>query len=162
MKAQALRSPRAVADVTEGLILASVEIAAPMERVFRALASDEITRWWGAEDLYRTTEWSGDVRPGGSWRVAGVAADGKPFSVSGEYLEVESPSKLVMTWLPDWGDATATTVAYRLEAVPGGTRVTVRHTGFIGRADACLSHTQGWERVLGWLDAHFPIQGGAA
>ena len=33
---------RAVADLSEGLVLASVEIAAPPERVFRALTSKEI------------------------------------------------------------------------------------------------------------------------
>jgi hypothetical protein len=29
--------------------------------------------------------------------------------------------------------------------------VTVRHEGFGDQADACQSHTEGWERVLGWL-----------
>ena len=41
---------RAVADLTEGYVLASVEIGAAPERVFRALASDEIVDWWG-DDL---------------------------------------------------------------------------------------------------------------
>jgi uncharacterized protein YndB with AHSA1/START domain len=43
------RSARALADVNGGIILAEVEIAAPPERVFRALTqSDEIVRWWGS------------------------------------------------------------------------------------------------------------------
>ena len=49
------RSARALADVNGGIILAEVEIAAPPERVFRALTqSDEIVRWWGSPDAYRT------------------------------------------------------------------------------------------------------------
>ena len=42
MTARALASARAVADLTDGVILATVEIAAPAERVFRAISSEEI------------------------------------------------------------------------------------------------------------------------
>ena len=49
----------------------------------RALASEEIVHWWGADGVYKTTEWTGDVRPGGRWRASGVEADGKPFAVEG-------------------------------------------------------------------------------
>jgi uncharacterized protein YndB with AHSA1/START domain len=37
------------------MLLATVEIAAPAERVFRALASEELVKWWGSADTYRTT-----------------------------------------------------------------------------------------------------------
>jgi uncharacterized protein YndB with AHSA1/START domain len=37
---------RAVADVIEGELLGNVEVPATPERVFRALASEEITQWW--------------------------------------------------------------------------------------------------------------------
>jgi hypothetical protein len=48
-------------------------------------------------------------------------------------------------------DGAATKVTYLLEAIEGGTRVTVRHEGFGDAAEACLSHTAGWERVFTWL-----------
>ena len=44
-------NPRAVADLMEGTILATVEIGAPIEKVFRALTSDEITQWWGSPEM---------------------------------------------------------------------------------------------------------------
>jgi uncharacterized protein YndB with AHSA1/START domain len=47
---------RAVADLAEGYILASVEIAARPERVFRALASDEIVDWWVRPGVFHTTK----------------------------------------------------------------------------------------------------------
>lgn len=147
--------PRAVADVSEGLILAAVEIAAPPERVFRALTSEELVNWWGSADTYRTTKWTGDVRPGGTWRTDGVGADGKPFSVGGDFVEVDPPRKLVMTWRADWDGGNVTTVTYRLEALDGGTRLTLRHAGFGDRFDSCRGHANGWERVLGWLADHF-------
>ncbi len=145
---------RAVADFEQGTILASVEIAAPPERVFRALTSEELVKWWGAEDVYQTKEWSADLRVGGRWRAAGVTADGKPYVVDGEFIEVDPPRKLVQTWNPDWDGGHVTRLTYRLEPIPDGTRVTLKHEGFAGRLESIASHTEGWELVLGWLSGH--------
>jgi uncharacterized protein YndB with AHSA1/START domain len=150
-----LDTPRAIADVTSGTLLATVEIAATPERVFRALTTpDELVRWWGSDELYRTKEWTCDLRVGGAWRAQGEGADGRPFTVSGEYLDVDPPRKLVQTWKPDWDGGHVTTITYVLEPVDGGTRVTVRHEGFAGRAESCRAHGAGWQRVLGWLLGH--------
>ena len=146
---------RAIADVSSGTILASVEIAAPPERVFRALTSDDITRWWGSDDLYRTTRFTADLRVGGKWRADGKGADGSPFFVEGEYLTIDPPHLLVQTWKPAWEPGEPTTITYRLEATAVGTKVTLRHEGFTGRAESCQGHAQGWERVLTWLDGFF-------
>lgn len=143
---------RAIADVETGTLLAVVEIAAPPERIFRALTSREIVEWWGAEGLYRTTEWKGDVRVGGRWRTDGVGADGAPFSVEGEYLEIDPPRTLVHTWQPTWAPGPPTTVRYSLEATADGTRLTLRHHGFTS-PDLCRGHSNGWMRVLDWLGA---------
>jgi len=77
---------RAVADLAAGEILASVEVAAAPERVFDALASNEIANWWQGEGLvaFRTTEWTGDVRVGGRWRASGVVDEGKPWQEDGQ------------------------------------------------------------------------------
>jgi uncharacterized protein YndB with AHSA1/START domain len=148
-------SARSIADVSEGTILACVDIAAPPERVFRALTSEEITKWWGSPELYRVTGFQIDLRPGGAWRSDGVGADGVPFHVAGKVLELDPPRKLVQTWQQSWDAETpTTTVAYVLEAIDGGTRVTVRHTGFGTHAASCASHASGWTRVLGWLWNH--------
>jgi hypothetical protein len=53
---------KAVADVTQGMLLATVDIAVAPERVFRAITSEELTHWWGSDELYRTTKWTGDLR----------------------------------------------------------------------------------------------------
>jgi len=146
---------RAIADLTQGTILATVEIAATRERVFRALTDPkEVVRWWGSPDTYQTTEWTADLREGGSFRASGRGADGAPFAVQGEYLVVDPPNKLVHTWKADWDGAHLTTVTFVLDAVASGTRVTLRHDGFEGRPESCSNHTAGWELVLGWLDAH--------
>jgi uncharacterized protein YndB with AHSA1/START domain len=146
-----MRGARAVADVTAGMLLASAEIKARPERVFRALASEEIAKWWGSPELYRVTQWTGELKVGGQWRSVGVDRDGKPFEVSGEFVEIDPPRKLVQTWAPKWVEGAVTKVTYLLDEIEGGTRITVRHEGFGTSAMACQSHAEGWERVFAWL-----------
>lgn len=153
---------RAIADLTAGTILATVDIAAAPERVFRALTSDEAVQWWGSDETYRTTGWEAEVRVGGRFRATGVGHDGAPFSVQGEYLEIDAPHRLVQTWEPDWDQGAKTTLTYTLAATPTGTRLTLRHEGFGGRAESCSGHAAGWEMVLGWLDAHVAPRKGDA
>jgi len=143
---------RAVADVGSGTILATVEIAAAPERVFGALTeSAQLVQWWGDDSLYRTTGWESDLRVGGAWRAHGRDAGGEAFTVGGEFIEIDPPHRLVMSWTPGWEAGLRSTLTYRLEAIEGGTRLTLRHEGFIGYAASCRDHASGWELVLGWL-----------
>ena len=145
---------RAIADVTEGRILATVDIMVPAERVFEALSDGrEIVRWWGSPDVYVTESWTTDFRVGGHWRADGRGADGKPFFVEGDFIAIERPWRIVQTWEPGWSPGLKTQITYQLSAIEGGTRLVVRHEGFGGNAGSCEGHSQGWIRVLGWLAA---------
>jgi len=146
------RKARALADVGEGIVLARIDIAVPPERVFTALTTQELTKWWGSAEMYRTTKFAIDLRPGGAWRTDGIGADGSEFHVEGEVLEVDPPRRLVQTWKPSWEPGPATKIVYTLDPIATGTRVTVKHSGFTS-ADSCDSHSGGWERVLSWLGA---------
>jgi uncharacterized protein YndB with AHSA1/START domain len=146
----------ATAAIDNGVITASIEIAAPPEAVFRAISSPEITQWWGADDMYRVVKWVGDVRPGGTWQADTAAAGGGPeMIVRGKFLVVDPPRVLEHTWEPSWEDFLSTTVRYTLTPTPTGTRVDVRHSGFAAAAAAGQDHAEGWMRVLNWLEAHF-------
>jgi hypothetical protein len=35
-----------------------------------------------------------------------------------------------------------------------GTKVTVRHEGFVGRPESWGTHAEGWELVLNWLEQY--------
>jgi uncharacterized protein YndB with AHSA1/START domain len=137
---------RAVADLAEGLVLASVDVVAAPERVFQALASKEITGWWVRPGVFDTREWTGDVRPGGRWRASGMTR-GEPYAQEGEFLEVESPRRLVHTWERAGKPDVASTVTYLVEPIDGRTRVTLRHLGFASR-DMCRAFAIGWETSL--------------
>jgi uncharacterized protein YndB with AHSA1/START domain len=149
---------RAIADINEGIVLATVDIKAPIERVFAALTDpQQLPKWWGSDDLYRTTAMTSDLREGGAWKSSGTGADGTSFDVGGTYTRVESPYRLEMTWCPSW-ETFESHVSYSLTAIEGGTRVTARHSGFGEHAAACNSHASGWERVLNWLDGYFAAE----
>ena len=135
--------PRAVADLAEGLILATVEIERSPERVFDALASQEITSWWVRPGVFDTREWNGDMRVGGAWRASGMAR-GRPYSLEGDFTEVNRPKRLVHTWHTVGVADSPTTVTYVLEKIDGGTRITLRHSGFSSR-ETCINTCIGWE-----------------
>ena len=147
--------PRAVTDGET--VLATADIAMTPERVFRALNTDEVESWWGSEDTYHMTNWAADLRVGGRWSVVPRTADGSTTPASGQFLEIEGPRKIVFTRKYDWDfpvlGRRETTVTYLLEPIEMGTRVTVRQDGFNGLEEPARLHTEGWERVLGWLDA---------
>jgi len=145
---------RAVADLAGGLILASVEVAAPPERVFQALTSKEVCDWWVRPGVFDTREWTGDVRPGGRWQASGFAR-GNPYILEGEFLEVDPPRKLVHTWHLVGSPSESTTVTYLLERVDVGTRLTLRHSGF---TESCSNTCIGWETSLDRLAEIFAAE----
>lgn len=153
-----LSRARAVADLAEGLVLATVEIAAPPERVFRALASEEIVNWWVNPGVFDTREWAGDVRVGGRWQASGVAR-GQPYTLEGEFLEVDPPRKLVHTWHRVGAPGAPSTVSYLLDPVDGGTRITLRHWD-IPAPEFTAANCAGWETSFEQLARHLP--GGAS
>ena len=149
---------RAVSDVVGGSIVASVEIARTPDRVFQALVSPEIIEWWVNPGVFDTKEWSGDVRLGGSWRSSGVAR-GQPYALEGKFLEIDPPRKLVHTWHFAGAPETTSTVTYMLETIPGGTRLTVRHTG-IAAPDQRNNVGAGWRSSLDRLAEIMPTRKG--
>lgn len=144
-------SARAVADLTEGLILASVEIDASPERVFRALVSQEIIDWWVRPEVFDTREWTGEVRVGGRWRTSGFGS-GRPYELEGEYLDLDPPTKLMHTWHLVGMPGEPTIVTYVLDETDGRTRITLRHSGFAS-GDACRATCIGWETSFEQLEA---------
>src|SRR5262249_8777862 len=134
---------RAVADTAQGHLLASVQLAVPPERVFQALASKEVTEWWVRAGVFDTRDWAGDLCIGGRWRASGIAR-GQPYALEAQFLEIDPPRKLVHTWHLVGTPNAPTTVTYDLEPLDGGTRVTLRHSGFTS-ADTCTNTAIGWE-----------------
>jgi uncharacterized protein YndB with AHSA1/START domain len=150
-------APRAVADGGGGTIVGVADVSATPERVFDALSTDQVERWWRAPEYYFQRDWTADLRVAGPWSAEVVWADAKVAPAEGEFCEVSRPGKLVMTrrfgnHLLMW--TREMTMTHRIQPREEGTRLTVRDAGFIGRAAAADGNAEHWERVLTWLDAY--------
>jgi uncharacterized protein YndB with AHSA1/START domain len=126
--------------VAEGVVEREVRIAARPETVFA---------YW--TDPARMARWMGrhvtlDPRPGGAYRVDYNGSD----IASGTFVEVDPPSRIVLTW--GWeapGDPTppgASTVEVTLVPDGAGTIVRLRHSGL--PSEAVEGHAQGWDQFL--------------
>ena len=146
--------PKAVADGIGGMILAIAEATGTPEQVFRALTTNEVEKWWKLPGVYHLKDWTAELRVQGRWSVTIELDNGKQIHEWGEFCELVTHHKIVMTRRfggnPLLGER-ETTLTYRLEPSPHGTLVTVREEGFIGRPEAAYGNAENWEKVLGWL-----------
>jgi uncharacterized protein YndB with AHSA1/START domain len=118
----------AAADPTTVTLPSDTEIAmtrvfdAPRELVWEAVTRPEhFARWWGPR-RYTSEIHEMDVRPGGRWRVDQHGEGGIVHPFHGEYLEVDPPSRLVLT--QGYRDFPPLLVTITLEEADGGTRLT--------------------------------------
>lgn len=137
----------------QDVLISEIHIAAPPERVFQALIDpQQVVQWWGQAGMYRSTEFSADLRPGGKWRSAGVGGQSDKFEVVGEFLEIDPPRLLVYTWVASWTGDAKSTVRWELEPAGSGTLVRIRHSGLAARPELSQSY-RGWGQILGWIQA---------
>lgn len=112
----------------------------------------QLLQWWGQKGMYHGIDWTLDLRPGGKWRCQGSNdANGKPYEVEGEFVEVDPPHRLAYTWVASWSAALQTVVRWELTPAQGGTNVAVKHSGFAAASPDFQAHYQGWLRVTAWM-----------
>lgn len=127
------RGKAGVADFTT-----SIDIAAPREVVFAHLTSPErITRWLGQRAELHPV-------PGGIFAV-----DVNGTLVRGEYLELDPPRRVVVSWGMTGMDELppgASQVEFTLTPTGGGTRLDLVHRGL--PASRLPGHSSGWANYL--------------
>jgi uncharacterized protein YndB with AHSA1/START domain len=103
-------------------------LAAPRELVFEAITRPEhFAVWFGTAQVEVPQETlSMDVRPGGAFRAVMHLPDGNRIHWSGTYLAVDPPSHLAMTLTDQPGEDAGLPVLFDLDAVDGGTQLTIR------------------------------------
>ena len=125
------------------------------ERVFRAWTQPLALREWWCPAGWAASEIEIDLRAGGRYRIAMVRAGdaGPGASVSGQFLEVRPPERLVYTWR--WEGAFAgmpeTLVTLELSGSENETLLILRHDNF---TDTGLrqQHRSGWIAACDRLD----------
>ena len=144
-------------------VISEIEIAAPPERVFRALIERDQAMRWGSNDKFEMISWEMDARPGGKWRfVSKEIGEKHPLGIAefihnGEILEMDPPRVLAYTWFTNWHEDPAHPTVVRWELTParGGTRVKVTHSGLGTMPAACKGYSEGWPGLLQALRTHF-------
>ena len=138
----------------------TIEIAAPPDRVWRALTSaEELSAWFQVKI-------EGQITPGSEVWMTSVHPDhaGQRWPV--RIVELSRPERVVWQWHPGQVDPTRdysreprTTVTFTLEPSDRGTRLSVSETGFDAialerRAQAYSDNSQGWSEVVVWLQKY--------
>jgi uncharacterized protein YndB with AHSA1/START domain len=133
-----------------GLVLELKRVlGAPRERIFRALTEPaELATWWGPQG-FTTPEIRLDLRVGGGYRFTMQPPDGESFHLSGEFLEIDPPSRLSYTfrWEEPDPDDRQTVVVLSLTSVGDATEVSLAQGEFATEARLAL-HRSGWTEGL--------------
>ena len=127
-------------------IVKSIYLKAPPEHVWKFLTQAEQLALWfhrGACDL----------EEGGDYAMVtnSYGKEGEQF-MSGKVLEMKKPERLVHTFTHKWLKDVETTCTWTLEAVPGGTFLTLVHDGWEKCGEDAFEMASGHDK--GW-DQHF-------
>ncbi len=134
-------------------------IAARPAIVFEAVVTAEgIRSWWGPADGPATSA-EVDARVGGGFRVRFRTADGVEHECAGEFLEIETPERVVMSWRWTQNGQTeergrVSRVEIRLRAIETGTELTLVHS-LLTDENSARAHEGGWSGALEKLIRRF-------
>jgi uncharacterized protein YndB with AHSA1/START domain len=142
--------PTSIVTPDQDTIITEIDIAAPPDRVFRAIADAEVVRRRAPYlDLYEM-----DLRVGGKWRLEMHSPRphrGVPvIRHEGEVLELDPPRLLAYTWFANFHSDPKHRSIVRWELTPtnSGTHVKVTHSGLASEPGACMDYAGGWPGVL--------------
>ncbi len=127
-------------------------IAARPTIVFDALVTAEgIGSWWGPDDFPAISA-EADAQVAGSFRVRFRSVDGLEHECAGEFLEIERPKRVVMSWRWISGGVVdergiVSRLEIRLRSIETGTELTLVHSG-LSNEDSARSHDGGWAGAL--------------
>lgn len=127
---------------------------APIARVFGLLTEPtELAKWWGPLG-FTTPEVQIDLRVGGSYRFTMQPPEGEAFHLSGDFHEVQAPSRLSFTfrWDEPVPDDRETVVELSLNPLGARTMVTLTQ-GEFATEERLQLHRSGWADSFEKLDA---------
>lgn len=99
--------------------------AAPPEAVFRAWTDPNALAQWIGPPGVKARDVRIDLRAGGGYSLVMDGEDGGAYPLSGEYREIETPKRLVFTFVWGFGDLEGLEMLVSIDFVAerGGTRM---------------------------------------
>lgn len=133
--------------MTEAKMIKTLYLKAAPETVWAYLTqSDKLARWFHETDINL------DIVDAEYKFLRENPSDQGDRLCWGKVLEADKPNRLVYTFTHQWLKETITTVCWELEAMYGGTQLTMTHTGFDAVPDGPFDELSGHDK--GW-DSHF-------
>ena len=126
---------------------------APAADVFDAWTSPEVMRRWfhcGAD--WETPEAEVDLRVGGQVSVVMRRPDGREAGARGEYLQIDRPNRLVMSWTFDDDPSNEQLIELSFTESAGETTAVLVNTG-ISTEERRAGQDWGWRGCLDQLHA---------
>jgi uncharacterized protein YndB with AHSA1/START domain len=148
-------------DATGALVLyLECTLPAPPEEIFRMLTEpSQLVRWWGPHGF---TIPAADLNlvAGGRYRFRMAPPEGEPFHLSGEFLEIDPPWRLVFTfrWEEPTPDDRETVADLSLQSGGKGTRLSLSQGPFLTEERVAL-HRRGWTESFEKLQAVLESRG---
>jgi uncharacterized protein YndB with AHSA1/START domain len=106
----------------------------------------ELVHWWGP-DAGPTLSAETDLRVGGRFKIAFRTLDGGHYENQGEYLELDPPRRLVMSWWFTAEPSVRSRVTVLIEPSVDGVDLTIRHDGFSDDG-LPITHESGWAGAI--------------
>ena len=127
-------------------------LAAPPDRVFALWTDPAAIRLWFGGIQTEVQKVALDLRPGGAYAIS-VREGGGDSVISGHFLVVEAPARLIYTWsmAGALGRTAETIVSVEFRASGEGTELVLEHGPFADPQIQAL-HRQGWEDCFRALD----------
>lgn len=125
-------------------------VGARPHEVFEAWTDVDQLRQWFSPDPGVVAEASCDPVVGGGYRIVMLFDEGA-YEVTGTYLVVEPPRRLVFTWSSDRTGGQDTHVTVTLEPDGEGTEMTITHERLPGR-EFQDNAPRVWTRIADHLD----------
>jgi uncharacterized protein YndB with AHSA1/START domain len=129
-------------------------LPAPVPAVFRLFTDpDELRRWWGPKG-FSIPSLRFEPRVGDTYRIEMQPPDGDSFHLSGEFREVNPPSRLAITfvWEPADPDDVETLATISLREAGESTGVSLSQGPFKTDERRALHH-DGWTESFDKLEA---------
>ena len=120
---------------------------ASRERLFEAWTQPAaLKQWFRVQPSYSTPIAEVDLQEGGRYRLGMQTPEGELLVATGEYRQIEQPSKLSFTWTWEHAppDSLPTLVTVEFLELQEGTEVLLRHDTFLSDEQRD-SHLEGWQ-----------------
>ncbi len=137
-------------DTTGPIVQIRRRLRAPAEQIFDLWTKpDLMVRWMSPFPGAVHCKASCDLRPGGTFSLVMSSGDSNR-EVSGAYVEIDRPRKLVFTWMGPLTNNVNTLVTVELHPLGDETDLVLTHERLPTPA-ICEGHTRGWGHILDHL-----------